>query len=213
MQQSKESKLLIYSMLIMFVPYIISLVTHETQNAWCVHLLNDNHTEFFDYFFKYTTNLGDGLALIPFLVILLIVRKEYWSVLVMASALHGIFVYVGKEIILKGTDFALRPAGLHGADAFNQILDVHMHLIDTFPSGHATTGFVIGAMFMLIIPNWKGFVIGMSYGLIVAISRMYLGQHFLVDVSFGGISAFAIVWLCWYICDKKGWIKLKPWEK
>lgn len=213
MLQKSESKLLTLSIGLMFIPYIISIVTHETANAWCVHLLNDNHTTFFDYFFKYTTNLGDGLALIPFLFLLLYVRKDLWSVLVMASAIHGIIVYVGKEIILKGTDFALRPAGVHGNDAFNQILDIHLHRIDTFPSGHATTGFVIAGMFMLLYPNWKGFAIGMLYGWIVAISRMYLGQHFLVDVSFGGIIGFSTVLLCWYIADRKGWIQLQPWKK
>ncbi|MBB6460105.1 phosphatase PAP2 family protein [Flammeovirga kamogawensis] len=213
MFKTKEAKLLGYSILVMFIPFILSIVTHETQNAWCVHFFNENHTAFFDQFFKYATNLGDGLILIPFLFLLLYVKKEYWSVLVMASAIHGIIVYLVKEQLLKGSQFALRPAGLHGADAFNQILDVHLHTIDTFPSGHTTTGFVITGMLIVLFPNWKGVLSGMIFGFIVAISRMYLGQHFLVDVSAGAIVGLATVLVSWVIAYKKNWLRLKPWEK
>ncbi|WP_156152402.1 phosphatase PAP2 family protein [Flammeovirga sp. OC4] len=211
--QDKESKLLLYSAMVMFIPYIISIITNETATAWCVHMFNDINTPFWNAFFAYATHLGDGLVLIPLLFILLWLKREYWSVLVMASAIHGIIVYVVKEQILKGTEFALRPTGLHGHDAFHQILNHHLHTIDTFPSGHTTTAFVVGGMIILMLPNWKGIILGIGYGVIIAISRMYLAQHFLVDVSAGAIVGLLTVWFSWTVAKRKNWLRLKPWEK
>ncbi|ANQ49674.1 phosphatase PAP2 family protein [Flammeovirga sp. MY04] len=201
------------STLLLFIPLIIALVTKERQTAWMVHLLNDNHSIELDYFFKYITNLGDGLFLIPLLGLVWLVKKEYWPVLVISAALHGILVALLKKVVFTGDALNLRPAGKFGAESFHQVLDVHFHMANSFPSGHTTTGFVIGAMIILLFPNWKGITAGMIYGFIVGISRMYLVQHFFLDVAVGSILGVFTVYLSLHICYNYNLLKVKPWKK
>ncbi|NME68301.1 phosphatase PAP2 family protein [Flammeovirga aprica] len=200
-------------LLFLIIPVVLALVTKERDTAWMVHLLNDNHTITLDYFFKYITNLGDGIFLIPLLGLVWLVKKEYWPVLVMSSALHGILVAVLKRVIFTGDNLSLRPAGKFGAESFHQVLDVHFHTVNSFPSGHTTTGFVIGAIIILLIPNWKGITIGMLYGIVVGISRMYLVQHFFLDVAVGSVLGILSVVISLYICERYYLLKVKPWKK
>ncbi|MBD0400070.1 phosphatase PAP2 family protein [Flammeovirga sp. EKP202] len=199
--------------LLLVIPIVFALITRERDTAWMVHLLNDNHTITLDYFFKYITNLGDGLFLIPLLGLVWLVKKEYWPVLVMSAALHGILVAVLKRVVFTGEALSLRPAGQFGAESFHQVLDVQFHYSNSFPSGHTTTGFVIGAMIILLFPNWKGITAGMMYGIIVGVSRMYLVQHFFLDVAVGSILGTLTVYVSLYVCERYYLLKVKPWKK
>ncbi|KXX67184.1 phosphatase PAP2 family protein [Flammeovirga sp. SJP92] len=214
MYQSKK----IYNVLLItafsfFVPLLIAVITRENETAWMVHFFNGNRTTFWDYFFKYTTDLGHGICLIPVLLLVFYYKKEFWPVVIVASALHGILVPLFKKVIFAGSTFSMRPAALHGAESFNQILDIPFHYHHSLPSGHTTTAFVIGGIIMLLLPNWKGITLGLLYGIVVAISRMYLVQHFFIDVAAGGILGLSSVLVAWMLCLRFDLIHYIPWKK
>lgn len=59
-----------------------------------------------------------------------------------------------------------------------------------FPSSHAAVCFSLVAVFDRVYPMLKWFWV--LFALVVAFSRLYLGEHFLSDVIAGGLIGFAI---------------------
>jgi len=65
---------------------------------------------------------------------------------------------------------------------------------NSFPSGHSSVSMAIGISLWAIFYNYKWSISFVIIPLIVGLSRVYLAQHFVVDV-FGG---FAITIICAY---------------
>jgi undecaprenyl-diphosphatase len=83
---------------------------------------------------------------------------------------------------------------------------------NSFPSGHTGGSIAICVMTLLIIRNtrytWLRWII-YPYAILVALSQVLVGSHFLTDVI-GGIcfgSVFASVW--YLVCAKYGWLPQK----
>lgn len=86
------------------------------------------------------------------------------------------FTSIGDEIIVRGPAFS----GL------------------SFPSGHTTTAFALGVLVAAFLPpRWRP--VPIVWAFIVAIARMYYGEHNLLDVVAGAAlgSTFAIS--LWYL--------------
>jgi undecaprenyl-diphosphatase len=60
----------------------------------------------------------------------------------------------------------------------------------SFPSGHAATAFAAAALVATLQPRLRALVYGVA--LLVALSRVYLGVHFPLDVVFGAALGTAI---------------------
>ena len=65
----------------------------------------------------------------------------------------------------------------------------------SFPSGHTTTAFSIFLLGCLLIPKKWVVPVGFIYGCLVAYSRVYLAEHFPLDLGGGMLTAVATVWL------------------
>lgn len=64
-----------------------------------------------------------------------------------------------------------------------------------FPSGHALGAFgVVGYLWRRVKKKWK--IVLLIGGFLVALSRVYLGVHYPIDVVVGGLLGFAIGYLC-----------------
>jgi len=78
-----------------------------------------------------------------------------------------------------------------------------------FPSGHTASAFVLLALAYLI-PRTKpalrlaASACFISWGLVVAVSRVIWGVHYPTDVFFGGLITIAVEWLLW-----AGWFRKK----
>ncbi len=163
-----------------------------------IHLfLNQFHSKFCDFTFKYLTFLGDGWFSIAVLVILLFIRFRY-ALMVMASYLSsGILAQVIKRFILPDSP---RPA-LFFKDIAELYLvpgvDLHQH--HSFPSGHSASAFALMITFALIIrKKWIGLLL-LILACGVAYSRVYISQHFLADILTGSALGFlAALIFYWY---------------
>ena len=60
----------------------------------------------------------------------------------------------------------------------------------SFPSGHATTAFAAAAAFAVLVPRFR--VPAIALAALVALSRVYLGVHFVLDVLVGAALGAAI---------------------
>ncbi len=163
-----------------------------------------NRTPFWNVFFREGTKIGEEPAYLAVFLALLFVR--YRSGIIVP--LIGIIVTL-VAFILKSLFRALRPLayfrelGLDNELTF--VAGVHVNTAATsFPSGHTMSAFALFTFLVLIVGQktvWQLLFFGLA--LVVAISRIYLVQHFLIDVLAGaivgwllGIAAyFAQFWL------------------
>nr|MCU0348977.1 phosphatase PAP2 family protein [Saprospiraceae bacterium] len=80
---------------------------------------------------------------------------------------------------------------------FVEGVDLHS-AATSFPSGHAMSAFALYSLLVFILPSQKRFALPLfALALSVAISRIYLVQHFWPDVYAGGIIGVLLAML-WY---------------
>jgi membrane-associated phospholipid phosphatase len=65
----------------------------------------------------------------------------------------------------------------------------------SFPSGHVTFFLFFGMIFAYFFNSWLLFVIFLVLAVVMAVSRLFLGVHFPIDVIFGFIFAFFYAFL------------------
>lgn len=157
-------------------------------------LINQFHYPSLDLFFKYITHLGDG-SLLAVLLIVTLFYKYYTSILVAFSILfQSIIISIFKRGFFKGLE---RPMAFFDESVSLNFVDgVDVHSANTFPSGHTATGFAIFTLLFIIINN-RGIIVSTLLFLLaflVGLSRIYLLQHFVIDVYFGAIfGIFSVV--------------------
>jgi membrane-associated phospholipid phosphatase len=151
-----------------------------------IHIfINKVNNTFFDYFFKYATYLGDGLFVVLITVAFLFFSIRHFFVFTLSGVLGGILAQFFKRIIFPS---ALRPKAL-----FNDIYElylvpgVEMHSYHSFPSGHTTSAFALFLVLAYFAPKKWMKTACLFLAILVAYSRIYISQHFLIDVYFGGI--------------------------
>jgi len=155
-------------------------------------LLNGNLGTLADKAFEYITYLGDGAIWIPIAVYILMFRKKY-TVLLLSSILYStLFAQIPKNYIFNGTP---RPTKLiTDWSTIHIVPGVHLYSIDSFPSGHTTTASSIFLFFCLLIPQKWIIPIGLLYMYLVGYSRIYLAQHFPLDVGAGMIGGLISIY-------------------
>jgi len=179
---------------ILFFYSLIHSVIPEKQNVidseafrYFHPLISDNHTRFASFI----TFFGTGTFLIPSYVFILfyLIRLNYhkYALMVLTMVLSSLFL----GWLLKPTFHRLRPPYplVSGAGGYS------------FPSGHALGGFIFTGVLIYLI--WKtrksihlkcifSFLL-VTFGILIALSRVYLHVHYATDVA--GSFFVALAWL------------------
>jgi membrane-associated phospholipid phosphatase len=166
-----------------------------------VLLINQHHTPYLDLFFKYITYFGDG-SIMAILLIGLLFFSYKLSILTTFSVLfQSVLVTLFKRWLFKGLE---RPTAYFEGIDWTFVEGVNVHGSNTFPSGHTTTGFALFALLVVIFNN-RNYILSMSFFLmasLVGLSRVYLLQHFVVDIFFGAIFGILSVVLALMLMEK-----------
>lgn len=151
-----------------------------------IHLyINRNHSLPADYFFKIFTNFGDGLVPVFIGTVLLFFSFRKALLLGISTAFAGILAQVLKRFVFTSE---VRPKVY-----FEKVADlyfvpgVEIHSWHSFPSGHTATAFSMFFILAMFIPQKWTKILFFSAAILIAYSRMYLSQHFLIDVYFGSL--------------------------
>jgi membrane-associated phospholipid phosphatase len=150
-------------------------------------LLNGNAGFMADFFFRYCTYIGDGIVWVPIALLFIFYRKKLLPLVFSAIIVSTLFVQISKNFIFPNE---ARPSNaISQTNLIHTVKGVELHSNNSFPSGHTTTVFCIYFLGCLIIGgNWMiygGFIIALLTGY----SRIYLAQHFPLDVGAGMITA------------------------
>lgn len=154
-----------------------------------------------DTFAKYFTFVGDGLFAVAVSVLLLFYNRKV-GVLVILSYLvsagitqglkHSIFSDAGRPILF-----------FQQTNLVHFIEGVELHARNSFPSGHTTSVFALCSMLAFCFKNIKAQYGLFATALIAGLTRVYLLQHYLIDVvsgSFIGVSSSILLY--YWLKDK-----------
>lgn len=149
--------------------------------------------------------------------------KAGWTYLyAMTEATAAILIFIVKRIISLPrpiTCFADRP------EVLQLVPGVHVHAHNSFPSGHSSTFFVFFTMLALILAyyyfqkvkygnrvhyRWIVYFILIALAASGCYSRIYLSQHFMMDIVAGSVIGVTLSCTYFWICYTHDWIK-KPW--
>lgn len=153
--------------------------------------------------FSAITFLGDGWFLIILSLIIFIKRRLLGSLLLLSYTFSGIITQVLKRF------FQLpRPVKyfeLQGLDIYKEIsvpTGIELSKYLSFPSGHTTSAFAIAFTLIFNIQSKRIKYILIALAILIALSRMYLRQHFFIDVYVGAFIGMTASFIIQY---------LKPW--
>ncbi|MBN2662215.1 MAG: phosphatase PAP2 family protein [Bacteroidales bacterium] len=168
--------------------------------------INKFNSPFCDVFFKNITHLGTGYLLIPILIILLITNQKRAVIISILSSILTLFIAGG----LKRITYSERPARFFENSNitdynFHVVNGVDLHFLHSFPSGHTATAFLTFFLAAIFLSPKKAYgqVIFFILAFLVAYSRMYLHQHFLIDNLAGAIIGVLTVFIADFIVSKK----------
>ena len=154
--------------------------------------LQAHSSKFLDVFLQAESYVASWIgALCVFIVIILFVNKKY-GLFFGAGFLASIGVnYCIKEIVARPRPYVANP----------EIVNKLTTIGKSFPSGHSVSVIfmVLSVLFLFHILNKNGkfklfskpwfkvlcYVLGIAFVVLTAISRMYLGQHYLSDILAG----------------------------
>ena len=148
-----------------------------------IHLfINKYHSTFWDILLKHYTNIGDGLVPVILSLILLLLSVRAGIVMAVSTTLAGLLSQVFKRLIFPDM---VRPKIFfqHIADLYF-VPGVEIHSYHSFPSGHTTTAFCMFLILAYFMPKKWLQVVFLLCAILVGYSRMYLSQHFLIDIYF-----------------------------
>lgn len=159
------------------------------------------HRDWLDRFVLLITYTGDGWFHAGMILTMLAIKKTraYGLASLAAFAFSGILQAIAKELVQRP-----RPSNFDFAKPLEEIYGN-----TSFPSGHTTTSFAIAFMIAWMVrgtryANWGWALCG--WATFVALSRVYIGIHYVGD-CLGGVAialfATALLYLLW---DSKGWI-------
>ena len=158
--------------------------------------INGHYHEGLDSFFGIITNLGVGLLFVPIVIFLLFFRYQYVIMAVLIWIIHGTLCYILKHNffrVMKRPSVFLSDHPLHFAP------HISVHTDYSFPSGHSATIFCATLFISLLSNNRKLSMALLVVALLVGYSRIYLLQHFLVDVAGGATIGIMTTLLIWYL--------------
>jgi membrane-associated phospholipid phosphatase len=163
-------------------------------------VLNKDLGQAGDIAFYYISYLAEGWIWIPYFMILFGWFKKDAIFILLNFLISTLFTQIPKQIIW---DTVSRPmASGIPQDQIHRVAGVDMHLWNSFPSGHTATAFTIFLVTIYYFPKKVVLAVGAIYAMACGYARVYLGQHFPLDVAGGMMVAILTLILSIYISNK-----------
>lgn len=176
--------LLLYAALLVYVGSMLlhegKVQIHREMNALVGNKLVDS-------FFDYVTHLGDGAFafLVAIIFLFFNIRKSVYILLSYAGA--GIVSYILKHWIYYEVTRPHFVFQYYVREELNLVDGVDVMAKHSFPSGHALSAFALFFCLLFVSRNHFLKILFFALAVLAAYSRVYLSQHWLIDIYVGSI--------------------------
>ena len=154
-------------------------------------ILNHDFGSIADTIFLGCTYLAEGWIWIPYIIVVSWYFKKDKAIIIYSFVVSTLLTQIPKLVffptITRPIASGIDPQLIH------TVKGVSMHQLNSFPSGHTATAFSIFLLTIYLFDNKKMMLIGLLYAMLCAYSRVYLGQHFPLDLGGGIIVAILTV--------------------
>jgi len=199
---SKTKYYLIFTPIFVIISAFILLLFTKTEIAVAINKINDHSA---DYFFRIITHGGTWIIFIP-LVIFIVIKKDKKSILITLFSAILLLLIVG---LIKQLIYTERPSLFFENNPINDysfytIKNFKLLRLHSFPSGHTATAFSAFLLYSYFFSK-NNFILQLLFfilALLVAYSRMYLFQHFLIDTFAGSIIGVTCVLFAYFLTTK-----------
>ena len=147
--------------------------------------LNAYHPFLLNVFFINYTFMGDGIFALCLIAAIFFYykRKQQGLALLYSFLISGLIVQVIKNLVDSP-----RPKLFFEAGQYLHFIDgVSLANNSSFPSGHTATAFAIATVMALMMKDKTWQLLILIAAVLVGYSRIYLAQHFLLDVIIGAL--------------------------
>jgi len=180
---SKKHRFLLITYFQFLILGILFLSFHS--NLEISLFINRLNAPFLDFFFKYWTLFGTFTLIGPIILLQCFLKYRYALITAVSSLLGFFLVQIAKRFIWYD---APRPkVFFENLPDIHYVAGVHLNAAHSFPSGHTTGAFALFIALALINkrPLWQ--MLFLITALLVGYSRLYLSQHFPIDVVVGSV--------------------------
>lgn len=176
------------------------IVLWSEKGEWVVWL-NQLGNHFLDLFFIFWTYLGDGIVFVILIIFFLFRSYFFLLVTLLTVVIQTIFVQGLKLVVFPDLD---RPKlFFENFMELRQIDGIDIHSYYAFPSGHTATAFSVALILSFYLSNKKWSLLLILAAIGVGISRIYLLQHFFLDIYFGSLFGVISVLLSLYLLGSR----------
>jgi membrane-associated phospholipid phosphatase len=151
----------------------------------------------------YLTYAGDGILLVVCGFVIILVKPRYWLLVTVSLTIPSLITQLLKHFVFENE---YRPVVMmKNIHSLYFVPGVEMNQFNSFPSGHTTAAFSLYTLLALLTPSKKIGFLWVIIAALVSISRVYLLQHFWVDIMTGALIGGILTTLIF--------VKLEPKQK
>ncbi|TAG55826.1 MAG: phosphatase PAP2 family protein [Cytophagales bacterium] len=167
--------------------------------------INGFNSTYSDYFFKYITFFGDGIFYTAVCLIICIFDWKKGIVAGFIGAFQGLIVQGLKYFVFAEAPRPMHTFEVNPPNITPHLVDgVQVHAFGSFPSGHTATAFALAICIIFVFTSHKPLLSLLLFltAALVGYSRIYLLQHFFIDVYMGSIIGVFTSISIWNIANK-----------
>lgn len=168
-----------------------------------VIFFSEHRSWFLNGFFKFTNYFGEWYIYVIGFVIALLLR--HWRAAISVALLSGL-VALFSALLKKYFAHPRPKAWLEAQDIFIEYVpDLYINAGNTsFPSGHTFSAFATFCFFAFMVKPPYLKIIFATFAILGGLARVYLSQHFLEDILFGGLLGLLLAMIATAFSKSRG---------